>query len=134
MLKGPFCLGLNFRLTMEHLRFLASSQTLLPSLKGVQDCWVQAAMTWWVSQSLLFLLLYTLSLFPYSCYLISLIIPFCLGFSLFFWNALCLNAASLFTHCAWLCITFPFILRDYPFFPWMLFPFLCSHSFFLFLN
>ena len=35
IVKGPSCLGANFRLVIEHLRFLASSQTLSPLAKGV---------------------------------------------------------------------------------------------------
>ena len=37
IVKGPFHLGANFGLTMEHLRFLASSQTLSPSLNGEKE-------------------------------------------------------------------------------------------------
>ena len=33
--EGSFVLGVNFRLVMEHLRFLASSQILSPLEKGV---------------------------------------------------------------------------------------------------
>ena len=35
IVKGPSCLGANFELTIECLRFLASSQTLSPLVKGV---------------------------------------------------------------------------------------------------
>ena len=35
IVKGPSCLSVNFELAMEHFRFLASSQTLLPLAKGV---------------------------------------------------------------------------------------------------
>ena len=45
LVKGPSCLGANFRLTTEHLRFLASNHTLSPSLNGEKDCRVLAAMT-----------------------------------------------------------------------------------------
>ena len=45
MVKGPSCLGANFGLIMERLRFLASSQTLSPSLNGEKDRRVLAAMT-----------------------------------------------------------------------------------------
>jgi len=45
MVKGPSCFGANFGLVMEHLRFLASSQTLSPLLKGVKPRQVQEAMT-----------------------------------------------------------------------------------------
>ena len=37
MIQGPSHLGINFGLTMEHLRVLASSQTLSSSLKGVKE-------------------------------------------------------------------------------------------------
>ena len=36
IVKGPSCFGENLGLVMEHLRFLASSQTLLPLVKGVK--------------------------------------------------------------------------------------------------
>ena len=49
MVKGPSCLGVNFRLITDHLRFLALSQTLSPSLNGKKDCHVLAAMTWQAS-------------------------------------------------------------------------------------
>ena len=45
IVKGPSCLGVNFGLIMDHLRFLASSQTLSPSLNGEKDCRVLAAIT-----------------------------------------------------------------------------------------
>ena len=35
IVKGPSYLGANFGLAMEHLRFLASNQTLSPLAKGV---------------------------------------------------------------------------------------------------
>ena len=35
IVKGPSHLGVNFRLAMDHLRSLASSQTLSPLVKGV---------------------------------------------------------------------------------------------------
>ena len=35
--KGPSHLGVNFELMMEHLRFLASNQTLSPLVKGVKS-------------------------------------------------------------------------------------------------
>ena len=38
MIKGPSCLGANFRLIIEHFRFHASSQTLSPFLKGTNFC------------------------------------------------------------------------------------------------
>ena len=46
-MKGPSHLGMNFGLTIEHLRFLASSQTLSLSLNGEEEQHVQVAMTWW---------------------------------------------------------------------------------------
>ena len=45
MTKGPSCLGVNFRLAMEHFKFWTSSQTLSPFLKGMNFCCIQAAMT-----------------------------------------------------------------------------------------
>ena len=45
MVKGPSRLGVNFRFTMDRLRFLASSYTLSPSLNGVKECRVWVAMT-----------------------------------------------------------------------------------------
>ena len=45
MVKGPSCFGANFGLTTEHLRFLASSQTLSPSLNREKERRVQVAMT-----------------------------------------------------------------------------------------
>ena len=49
MVKGPSHFGVNFGLTTEHSRFLASSQTLSSSLNGEKECWVWAAMTWQAS-------------------------------------------------------------------------------------
>ena len=46
MVKGPSHLGANFGLSIDRLRFLASSQTLSPSLNGEKDRRVLAAMTW----------------------------------------------------------------------------------------
>ena len=37
IVKGPSHFGVNFGLTTEHLRFLALSQTLSPSLNGVKE-------------------------------------------------------------------------------------------------
>jgi len=45
MVKGPSRFGANFGLVMEHFRFLASSQTLSPLLKGVKPRRVREAMT-----------------------------------------------------------------------------------------
>ena len=36
IMKDPSCLGANFGLAIEHLRFLAPSQTLSPLAKGVK--------------------------------------------------------------------------------------------------
>ena len=49
MVKGPSHFGVNFGLTTEHLRFLASSQTLSSSLNREKECWVWVAMTWQAS-------------------------------------------------------------------------------------
>ena len=46
MVKGPSCFGVNFGLTMDRLRFLASSQTPSPSLNGEKEHCVQVAMPW----------------------------------------------------------------------------------------
>ena len=35
IVKGPSCLGANLGCVIDHLRFLASNQTLLPLTKGV---------------------------------------------------------------------------------------------------
>jgi len=45
MVKGPSCFGANFGLATEHFRFLASSQTLSPLLKGVKPQQVREAIT-----------------------------------------------------------------------------------------
>ena len=45
MVKGPSRLGANFGLITDRLRFLASSQTLSPSLNREKECWVRTAMT-----------------------------------------------------------------------------------------
>ena len=49
MVKGPSRLGVNFGLITEHLRFLASNQTLSLSLNGEKEQRVRAAMTWWAT-------------------------------------------------------------------------------------
>ena len=49
IVKGPSCLGANFGLAIEHLRFLASNQTLSPLVKGVNPRLFLEDMTWWVS-------------------------------------------------------------------------------------
>ena len=46
IVKGPSRLGANFGLITDRLRFLASSQTLSPSLNGEKDRCVLAAITW----------------------------------------------------------------------------------------
>jgi len=45
MVKGPLRFGVNFGLATERFRFLASSQTLSPLLKGVNPQRVREAMT-----------------------------------------------------------------------------------------
>jgi len=49
MMKGPSRFGANFGFMMEHLRFLASSQTLSPLVKGVNLWRVREAITCCVS-------------------------------------------------------------------------------------
>ena len=49
IVKGLSCFGANFELVIEHLRFLASNQTLLPSVKGVNPWLLCEDMTWWAS-------------------------------------------------------------------------------------
>ena len=46
MLKGPSCLKVNFGLAIDHLRFLASDQTLSPFVKGVNPWLLYEDMTW----------------------------------------------------------------------------------------
>ena len=38
MVKGPFLLGVNFRLVIECFRFRASNQIFSPFLKGMNLC------------------------------------------------------------------------------------------------
>ena len=45
MVKGPSRFGANFGLMMRCFKFLASSHTLSPSLNGVKEQWVRAAIT-----------------------------------------------------------------------------------------
>ena len=45
MVKGPSHFGANFELVMEHLRFLASSQTLSPLVKGMNPWLLHEDMT-----------------------------------------------------------------------------------------
>ena len=49
IVKGPSHFGVNFRLAMECLRFLASNQTLSPLAKGVNPWLFHEDMTWQVS-------------------------------------------------------------------------------------
>ena len=49
ILKGPSCLEANFRFVIDRLRFLASSQTLSPLVKGVNPCLLREDMTWHAS-------------------------------------------------------------------------------------
>ena len=56
IMKGPLCFGVNFRLVTEHLRFLASNQTLSLLAKGVNPQLLYEDMTWqaslWVVRAL----------------------------------------------------------------------------------
>ena len=49
IVKGPSCLRANFGFVIEHLRFLASNQTLLPLVKGVNLQLLCEDMTLWMS-------------------------------------------------------------------------------------
>ena len=49
IVKGPSRLGANLGFMIEHLRFLASSQTLSPLAKGVNPWLLCEDMTWWAS-------------------------------------------------------------------------------------
>ena len=49
MVKGPSRFGANLGLEMDHLRFLASNQTLSPLVKGVKLWLLCEDMTWWMS-------------------------------------------------------------------------------------
>ena len=49
IMKGPSHLGVNFGLMIEHLRFLASNQTLSPLVKGVNPWLLHEDMTGWAS-------------------------------------------------------------------------------------
>ena len=49
IVKGPSRFGANFGLAMDRLRFLASSQTLLPLAKGVNPRLLCEDMTWHAS-------------------------------------------------------------------------------------
>ena len=49
IVKGPSHFGVNLRLAMEHLRFLASNQTLSPLAKGVNPWLLHEDMTWQAS-------------------------------------------------------------------------------------
>ena len=46
IVKGPSHFGANLEFVMDLLRFLASSQTLLPLVKGVNLWLLCEAMTW----------------------------------------------------------------------------------------
>ena len=56
MVKGPSHFRANFGLAIEHLRFLAFSQTLSPLMKGVKSWLLHKDMTWqassWVARAL----------------------------------------------------------------------------------
>ena len=49
IVKGPSHLGVNFGLAMEHLRFLASSQSLSPLVKEMNPRLLHDDITWRVS-------------------------------------------------------------------------------------
>ena len=49
IMKGPSRLRANLGLAIDHLRFLASSQTLLLLAKGVKPQLLHEDMTWWAS-------------------------------------------------------------------------------------
>ena len=49
IVKGPSRFGVNFRLAIEHLRFLVSNQTLSPLTKGVNPWLLCEDMTWQAS-------------------------------------------------------------------------------------
>ena len=49
MVKGPSHLEVNLGLVIEHLRFLASSQTLSPLTNEVKPQLLREDMTWWAS-------------------------------------------------------------------------------------
>ena len=49
IVKGPSHLGVNFGFAIDHLRFLASSQTLSLLVKGVKLWLFHEDMTWWAS-------------------------------------------------------------------------------------
>ena len=46
IVKSSSHFGVNFRLVIDHLRFLASSQTLSPLVKGVKPQLLYEDMTW----------------------------------------------------------------------------------------
>ena len=46
IVKGLSHLGANFKLAMEHLRFLAFNQTLSLLVQGVNPQWLCKDMTW----------------------------------------------------------------------------------------
>ena len=49
MVKSPFCLRVNFKLTIDHFRFLVFSQTLSLLAKGVNPQLFHKDITWWAS-------------------------------------------------------------------------------------
>ena len=49
IVKGPSCLSANFRLAIEHFRFLTSNQTLSPLVKVVNPWLLCKDITWQVS-------------------------------------------------------------------------------------
>ena len=49
MMKSPSHLEANLGLAMDHLRFLASNQSLSPLVKGVNPQLLHKDMTWWAS-------------------------------------------------------------------------------------
>ena len=49
IVKSPSRLGANFGFAMEHLRFLASNQTLSSLAKGVKPWLLREDITWQVS-------------------------------------------------------------------------------------
>ena len=49
IVKGPSCFRANLEFAIDCLRFLASSQTLSPLVKGVNPQLLCEDMTWWVS-------------------------------------------------------------------------------------
>ena len=46
MVKGPSHLGANLEFVIDHFRFMAFNQTLLPLVKGVKPWLLHKDMTW----------------------------------------------------------------------------------------